>query len=126
MTSREAIKLYLKKHDKFRNDQVAAAFGLTREAIARTAREMARAGDLVIEWYDKKRIVYRKQRVSKPATSTNDIFAQCRQSPAMQRVLFVFGSRASARHILDDGCHHEHQGEGKGQKQHATAFFTVG
>jgi len=92
MTGREAIERYLATHATFKNDQVATAYGLAHETISSAARRMVRAGSLVIDHLESNMVVYRRTTTA-PKSYKNPVFDECRNSPNMQRLLFVYGRR---------------------------------
>lgn len=96
MTGREAIEKYLATRATFTNEQVASAYDLDRENIGSAARRMVRTGELVIDHLEKNVVVYRSAR-AKPEPWKNPVFDECRNSGAMQRLLFVYGRREGIR-----------------------------
>ncbi|MEZ2435055.1 winged helix-turn-helix domain-containing protein [Raoultella planticola] len=97
MTGKQAIFNYLQTHKTFCAPDVAAATGLTQTSINQAANILAKQGVLVAEARVWRTVYYRLATEEEIAgrKSTNQIFNECRQSPAMKRVLAVYG-RASA------------------------------
>lgn len=91
MTGREAIEQYLKTHINFKPEQVATVYGLGRETIALAARRMVDDGSLAFIGYDNRCRVYSAAGAALPQLGKNEIFKECRESGAMQRILCVFG-----------------------------------
>ncbi|HBS2788794.1 TPA: winged helix-turn-helix transcriptional regulator [Klebsiella pneumoniae] len=97
MTGKDAILNYLKTHKTCSSPDVAAASGMTRTCINQAANILAKQGVLVAEARVWRTVYYRlatEEEIS-GRKSTNQIFNECRQSPAMKRVLAVYG-RTSA------------------------------
>ncbi|STU30303.1 Uncharacterised protein [Klebsiella pneumoniae] len=92
MTGKDAILNYLKTHKTCSSPDVAAASGINQ-----AANILARQGVLVAEARVWRTVYYRLATEEEIAgrKSTNQIFNECRQSPAMKRVLAVYG-RTSA------------------------------
>ncbi|WP_230010703.1 protein ren [Citrobacter koseri] len=99
MKGKQAIMRYLETHRIFTAKDVASEYGISLSCITKNALEL-----------EKKRVVIRLSKVWRTVTyrlatpeeqdgtarsCTNGIFQECRQSPAMKRVLMVWG-RASA------------------------------
>lgn len=97
MTGKDAILNYLKTHKTCSSPDVAAASGMTHTCINQAANILAKQGVLVAEARVWRTVYYRLATEEEIAgrKSTNQIFNECRQSPAMKRVLAVYG-RTSA------------------------------
>lgn len=91
MTGREIIIHFLGEHDTFTVNELIEAYGCDKKLLYSTASAMARRGEL-----------FRVKRVNGdvtyyPACGLSffepgiDIFEMCRNSPAMKRVLVVWG-----------------------------------
>ncbi len=97
MTGKDAILNYLKTHKTCSSPDVAAASGMTHTCINQAANILAKQGVLVAEARVWRTVYYRlatEEEIS-GRKSTNQIFNECRQRPAMKRVLAVYG-RTSA------------------------------
>ena len=94
---KDAILNYLKTHKTCSSPDVAAASGMTHTCINQAANILAKQGVLVAEARVWRTVYYRLATEEEIAgrKSTNQIFNECRQSPAMKRVLAVYG-RTSA------------------------------
>ncbi|WP_194429250.1 protein ren [Klebsiella pneumoniae] len=93
MTGKDAILNYLKTHATFSSPDVAAAFGMTHTCINQGCEYPAKQGVLVVEARVWRTVYYRLAIEDEIAgrKSINQIFNECRQSPAMKRVLAVYG-----------------------------------
>ncbi|AWE03101.1 protein ren [Klebsiella pneumoniae] len=96
MTGKDAILNYLKTH-RTCSFQMSRGFRMTHTCINQAANILAKQGVLVAEARVWRTVYYRlatEEEIS-GRKSTNQIFNECRQSPAMKRVLAVYG-RTSA------------------------------
>lgn len=94
MSARDAILQYLESNDHFTTDVLAAQTGLKRDTISYTARKMEKAGELQIKSRRNNWLVYRlptHEEAKDQEQGRNTIFIECRRSPYMQRVLFMYG-----------------------------------
>jgi len=101
--ARNVILQYLQNHDSFTSSELAEKFGLKRNTIAHAALQLFDAGELHIKVRRRSGIVYQLPGEEEPMSlagefeesplSNNTIFAECRNSPNMQRLLFVYGRR---------------------------------
>ncbi|MDM2993395.1 MULTISPECIES: protein ren [Citrobacter] len=95
MKGKQAIMRYLETHRTFTARDVASEYGISLSCITKNALEL-----------EKKRVIIRLSKVWRTVTyrlatpeeqdgtarsCTNGIFQECRQSPAMKRILMVWG-----------------------------------
>ena len=100
MTARKYILLYLQFHTTFRTELVAEKFGLSVQSVRHAATKLHREGVIVLEHRKWRTFTYRlvtdaEKKARVPDNGINVICAECRNSPAMKRILTVYG-RASA------------------------------
>lgn len=95
MTGKQAIFNYLKTHKTFTSKEVSAASGLTINCITKNAVDLADARLLVRISKVWRTVTYRlatpEEQAGTARSCTNMIFSECRQSPAMRRVLAFYG-----------------------------------
>ncbi|POP46900.1 protein ren [Superficieibacter electus] len=95
MRGKQAILRYLTTHHTFSPAQVARESGLTVNCIATVARGLAQEGVLILESKVWRSVTYRlatdAERRNGGCDGINTIFADCRKSDAMKRVLSVYG-----------------------------------
>ncbi|HCI6737380.1 TPA: hypothetical protein NPP51_003397 [Klebsiella quasipneumoniae subsp. quasipneumoniae] len=92
MSTRELILQYLESNESFTVEALAQCTGLKRDTLSSMARKMVRAGELESTARAGNWLVYSRQAYLLTREG-NTIFSECRQSPYMQRVLFVHGRR---------------------------------
>jgi len=98
MKGKQAILEYLEDHDTVTSKAVAEEYGLSLNCINKNLYELE--AERVVTRVSKvwRTVTYRKttsaERLSGTVPNMNEIFAECRRSEAMQRVLTVYGRRA--------------------------------
>lgn len=97
MTGKEAILEYLKTHKSFCAPDVAKEYSISQTGINQAASILFREGVLVADGRVWRTVYYRMSTDAEREgrVSTNMIFRECRQSPAMRRVL-AFYERTTA------------------------------
>lgn len=91
MTGKEAILDYLKTHGEFRIPQIASTYGISVATVANYAKTMVEGGEIYIssrKWCD---VRYRLRTDLNEQSVKVDIFKQCKESPAMKRMLAFYG-----------------------------------
>jgi len=95
MRGKQAILHYLSTHHTFSPAQVARECSLSLNCISTAARLLAEEGALIVESKEWRSVTYRlateAERRSGGADGINTIFAECRKSDAMKRILSVYG-----------------------------------
>lgn len=104
MKARNVILNHLKDHSSFTCSELAEKCGLKRNTIAHAAHKLFDAGELHIKVRRRSGIVYQLPGEDEPllingeverlSPRDNTIFSECRNSPHMQRLLFVYGCRS--------------------------------
>ncbi|HIB6180082.1 TPA: protein ren [Klebsiella pneumoniae] len=99
MKGKQAILLYLETHRTFTAKDVSAECGITINCITKNAIDLERARKIVRVSKVWRTVTYRlatpEEQDGTARSCTNGIFQECRQGPAMKRVLAVYG-RTSA------------------------------
>lgn len=95
MTGKQAIFHYLKTHQTFTSKELSEASGLTINCITKNAVDLENARLLVRISKVWRTVTYRlatpEEQDGTARSCTNMIFKECRQSPAMRRVLAFYG-----------------------------------
>ncbi|UYM55278.1 protein ren [Leclercia adecarboxylata] len=95
MTGREAIEWYLDTHGSFNAADVVRALGVTRKQVDQASNKMRENGEIVLKQkaWRCNTYVYAEDDEGQPISrdGINTIFQECRKSPAMRRVLAVYG-----------------------------------
>lgn len=95
MKGKQAILRYLEMHQTFTAKDVATECGMTINCITKNAIELERARKIVRVSKVWRTVTYRlatpKEQDCTARSCTNEIFQECRNSPAMKRVLMVWG-----------------------------------
>lgn len=98
MKGKQAILRYLETHRTFTAKDVALYAGLTVNCITKNAIDLESERKLVRISKVWRTVTYRlatpEEQAGTARSCTNMIFKECRQSPAMRRVLSVYGVRA--------------------------------
>lgn len=95
MTGREAVEWYLDTHGSFTAELVSAATGASRSQICGAVHKMRLEGAIILKERNWRTMVYvaaeddEGQPINRDGVNT--IFQECRNSPAMKRVLMVWG-----------------------------------
>ncbi|MDE1573377.1 protein ren [Klebsiella pneumoniae] len=99
MKGKQAILRYLETHRTFTAKDVSAECGMTINCITKNAIDLERARKIVRVSKVWRTVTYLlatpEEQAGTARNCTNGIFHECRQSPAMKRVLAVYG-RTSA------------------------------
>ena len=99
MKGKQAILRYLETHRTFTAKDVSAECGMTINCITKNAIDLERARKIVRVSKVWRTVTYRlatsEEQDGTARNCTNGIFQECRNSPAMKRVLAVYG-RAQA------------------------------
>ncbi|HBY1783951.1 TPA: protein ren [Klebsiella pneumoniae] len=99
MKGKQEILRYLETHRTFTAKDVATECGVTINCITKNALDLERARKIVRVSKVWRTVTYRlatpEEQAGTARNCTNGIFQECRQSPAMKRVLAVYG-RTSA------------------------------
>ncbi|SBY99175.1 Uncharacterised protein [Klebsiella pneumoniae] len=99
MKGKQAILRYLETHRTFTAKDVSAECGMTINCITKNAIDLERARKIVRVSKVWRTVTYRlatpEEQAGTARNCTNGIFQECRQIPAMKRVLAVYG-RTSA------------------------------
>ncbi|EBG4357928.1 hypothetical protein S451_17030 [Salmonella enterica subsp. enterica] len=91
MTGRETIIHFLGEHDCFTVNEIIQTYGCSKKLVCSAASAMVRRGELSrVKEFDGNTIYYPVCGLSFLESSI-DIFDMCRNSPAMKRVLVVWG-----------------------------------
>lgn len=95
MKGKQAILRYLETHRTFTAKDVAAECGMTINCITKNALELEKVNKLVRISKVWRTVTYRlatsEEQAGTARSCTNEIFQECRNSPAMRRVLMVGG-----------------------------------
>lgn len=95
MKGKQAILRYLETHRTFTAKDVATECGMTINCITKNAIDLERARKIVRVSKVWRTVTYRQatpeEQVGTARSCTNGIFQECRNSPAMKRVLMVWG-----------------------------------
>lgn len=95
MKGKQAILRYLETHRTFTAKDVSAESGLTVNCITKNAIDLERERKLVRLSKVWRTVTYRlatpEEQAGTARSCTNRIFQECRNSPAMKRVLMVWG-----------------------------------
>ena len=95
MTGKEAIEWYLDEYGFFTSELVCAATGVSRAKVSAASMEMRANGEIVLKERNWRTMIYvaTEDDEGQPINrdGENVIFDECRNSPAMRRVLSVYG-----------------------------------
>ncbi|UGO47225.1 hypothetical protein COBRASIX_60 [Enterobacter phage vB_EclS_CobraSix] len=95
MKGKQAILRYLETHRTFTAKDVATECGMTINCITKNAIDLERARKIVRVNKVWRTVTYRlatpEEQDGTARSCTNGIFQECRNSPAMKRVLMVWG-----------------------------------
>lgn len=95
MRGKQAVLHYLTTHHTFSAAQVARECSLSLTCISTAARLLAEEGVLIVESKVWRSVTYRfatdAERRNGGCDGINTIFAECRKSDAMKRILSVYG-----------------------------------
>ncbi|HIG9117200.1 protein ren [Klebsiella pneumoniae] len=99
MKGKDAIMQYLETHQTFTAKAVADEYGLSVNCITKNALSLVESRKIVRLDKVWRTVTYRlatpEEQAGTARSCTNTVFRECRQSPAMKRVLAVYG-RTSA------------------------------
>ncbi|OXV26585.1 protein ren [Enterobacter kobei] len=94
MKGKQAILCYLETHRTFTAKDVATECGMTINCITKNAIDLERARQIVRVSKVWRTVTYRlatpEEQAGTARNCTNGIFQECRNSPAMRRVLMVW------------------------------------
>lgn len=95
MKGKQAILRYLETNRTFTAKDVATECGMTINCITKNAIDLERARKIVRVSKVWRTVTYRlatpEEQAGTARSCTNGIFQECRNSPAMRRVLMVWG-----------------------------------
>ena len=91
MKGKQAILRYLETHQTFTAKGVATECGMTINCITKNAIDLERASKIVRVSKVWRTVTYRLATPEEQAGTARRIFQECRNSPAMKRVLMVWG-----------------------------------
>lgn len=99
MKGKQAILRYLETHRTFTAKDVATECGMTINRITKNAIDLERARKIVRVSKVWRTVTYRlatpEEQDGTARSCTNMIFKECRQSPAMRRVLAFYGRKTA-------------------------------
>lgn len=99
MKGKQAILRYLETHRTFTAKDVATECGMTINCITKNALSLVESRKIVRLDKVWRTVTYRlatpEEQAGTARSCTNTVFRECRKSPAMKRVLAVYG-RTSA------------------------------
>ena len=96
MKGKQAILRYLETHRTFTSKEVATECNMTINCITKNAIDLERARKIVRVSKVRRTVTYRLAtpdvQDGTARSCNNGIFQECRNSPAMKRVLMVWGT----------------------------------
>lgn len=95
MKGKQAILRYLETHRTFTAKEVAAECGMTINCITKNAIDLEKSRKIIRVSKVWRTVTYRlatpEEQAGTARSCTNGIFQECRNSPAMKRILMVWG-----------------------------------